>query len=316
MMLALLALGGAASRKASAVTCDFGPSETPIVVEQGGTEFGFDAVVTGATDLWVFTFWVQNPTDGTGTVKPHVSAITQGGWWDEEFEAHDHTDYWTVGGNPPETETGTPKSGTGALAHITVNYAGIDPDSYPATYTLTFPDDYEKLSLVSYDLDPEKEPDNHEVTVTNLVIQVLASQAPTPNPMTWAAVPYAASTTRIEMTATEATDNVTPTDQIEYRVDADGPGAETPWQTSRDFAFDGLGVNTPHTYAVQARDELDNQTAWSTPSVTVYTLANPPDSGTVGTVTSETIEVSWSANGNPGYTRYVARSPRRPTPSA
>jgi hypothetical protein len=88
---------------------------------------------------------------------------------------------------------------------------------------------------------------------------------PTPDPMTWASAPAAASSSQIDMTATTATDP----SGVQYFFDetTGGPGAtDSGWQTSASYSDTGLDADTQYTYRVQARDMSINQnaTAWST----------------------------------------------------
>ncbi|MFC1806672.1 hypothetical protein ACFL09_06825, partial [Planctomycetota bacterium] len=184
LLLALVAAWAAAPTEAAAPAATFTPSPATVTVEEGGSQFEVDIMVSGGVELWAFSFWAINPTDGPGTVKPTITSITKGSWWDDEFASNDLTTKWTVIGNPPPAsgETGTPKTGTGAVAHVTVSYAGVDP----GTYTMTFPNDQQQLSLVSYDLSPANEPLDHDpVNVTSLQITVLGAQPPDPSPMEW-----------------------------------------------------------------------------------------------------------------------------------
>jgi len=86
--------------------------------------------------------------------------------------------------------------------------------------------------------------------------------APTPDPMTWATVPYAVSSSSISMIATTATD----ASGVEYSFDCTaGGGHDSDWQDSSTYTDTGLSASTQYTYKVQARDKSTNQnaTAWS-----------------------------------------------------
>ena len=88
---------------------------------------------------------------------------------------------------------------------------------------------------------------------------------PTPDPMTWASVPAAASSSQIDMTATTASDP----SGVEYSFDetSGNPGAtDSGWQASASYSDIGLDADTQYCYRVQARDQSVNQnaTAWST----------------------------------------------------
>ncbi len=86
---------------------------------------------------------------------------------------------------------------------------------------------------------------------------------PTPNPMTWAILPYATGSTSIAMTATTATDP----SGVEYFFDCTTTGGhDSTWQAGTSYTDTGLSPSTQYTYRVQARDKSVNQnaTGWST----------------------------------------------------
>jgi hypothetical protein len=74
---------------------------------------------------------------------------------------------------------------------------------------------------------------------------------PTPNPMTWASVPAAASDSSISMTATTATD---PSGVEYYFTCASGGGNDSVWQSSASYTDSGLSPGKTYTYTVKARD--------------------------------------------------------------
>ncbi len=89
--------------------------------------------------------------------------------------------------------------------------------------------------------------------------------APSPNPMTWAIMPYATSTSSIAMTATIATDPC----GVEYQFDetsGNPGGTDSGWQPGTSYTDFGLSVSTQYCYRVRARDQSVNQntTAYST----------------------------------------------------
>ncbi|MHC5200411.1 MAG: fibronectin type III domain-containing protein [Planctomycetota bacterium] len=90
--------------------------------------------------------------------------------------------------------------------------------------------------------------------------------APTPNPMTWATVPYGYTATSIRMVATTASDQ----SGVEYRFEetsGNPGGSDSGWQDSETYTDTGLSPSTQYCYRVQARDKSDNENAggWSTP---------------------------------------------------
>ncbi len=89
------------------------------------------------------------------------------------------------------------------------------------------------------------------------------TNAPSPDPMTWATEPSATGTTSISMTATTATD----TSGVEYYFDCTaGGGNDSSWQDSTTYEDTGLDPNTQYTYKIKARDKSSNQneTGYST----------------------------------------------------
>ncbi|MHC4865966.1 MAG: Calx-beta domain-containing protein [Planctomycetota bacterium] len=101
------------------------------------------------------------------------------------------------------------------------------------------------------------------------------SNAPTPDPMTWATVPYSTGTTSISMTATTATDE----SGVEYYFECTaGGGHDSGWQDGTIYDDTALNPSTQYTYRVQARDKSTNQnaTAWST-AESATTDTPPPD---------------------------------------
>ena len=86
---------------------------------------------------------------------------------------------------------------------------------------------------------------------------------PTPDPMTWATVPYATGSSSIAMVATTATD----ASGVEYYFSCiSGGGHDSGWQAGTSYEDTGLQSATQYCYTVKARDKSTNlnQTAEST----------------------------------------------------
>ncbi len=124
---------------------------------------------------------------------------------------------------------------------------------------------------------------------------------PSPDPMTWAEVPYATRSTSISMTASAATDP----SGVEYYFECTaGGGHSSGWQDSPVYEDVELTPNTLYSYRVQARDKSvkQNTTAFSDPaSATTLSLGilpgqatnpNPPDGAAAN---RKTVILSWLA---------------------
>ena len=110
--------------------------------------------------------------------------------------------------------------------------------------------------------------------------------APTPNPATFSAVPAAVDSLSVTMTATTGTDGTNP--PVAYFFDetsGNSGGSDSGWIPSPTYVDAGLTPNTAYTYRVKIRDNVLNETAYSsTASATTLPTA-------VGTVNIETTNV-------------------------
>ena len=88
---------------------------------------------------------------------------------------------------------------------------------------------------------------------------------PSPNPMTWAVAPYAASSTSVSMTATTASD---PSGVEYYFACVAGGGHDSGWQAAPTYTDTGLTPGIEYTYQAKARDKSPNlnETAFSIPA--------------------------------------------------
>lgn len=97
----------------------------------------------------------------------------------------------------------------------------------------------------------------------NLIPIPAETAAPTPNPMTFIAMPTALSSSSILMTATTASDD----SGVEYFFDciSGAGGHDSGWQDSPTYTDKGLNPNTQYAYRVAVRDKSinQNQTAFS-----------------------------------------------------
>ncbi|NIP56420.1 MAG: hypothetical protein GWO10_14815 [candidate division Zixibacteria bacterium] len=120
---------------------------------------------------------------------------------------------------------------------------------------------------------------------------------PTPDPMTWATLPYATGSSSIRMVATTASD---PSGVEYYFTCTAGGGNDSGWQDSDEYEDTGLSPETTYTYTVKARDKSGNQneTAVSSAESAVTDPAGPePD------MYVNDIEMSWRQGGRKYYGR-------------
>jgi len=121
--------------------------------------------------------------------------------------------------------------------------------------------------LLSEDLDRNGMVDfaDFAIFVENWRPRPPAPQPPIPNPMTWATLPYAASTTAISMKATTATS--TDGSGVEYYFNCNTPGGhDSGWQDGTNYTDTGLTANTEYSYSVKARNKANHiETQYSHP---------------------------------------------------
>jgi hypothetical protein len=89
---------------------------------------------------------------------------------------------------------------------------------------------------------------------------------PTPNPATWATVPYATGIDTVSMTATTGTDDTGPVEYYFNETSSNPGGNDSTWQTIPTYTDTGLSPNTQYTYTVQMRDALHNTGTISSPA--------------------------------------------------
>ncbi|MHC4575571.1 MAG: Calx-beta domain-containing protein, partial [Planctomycetota bacterium] len=97
---------------------------------------------------------------------------------------------------------------------------------------------------------------------------------PSPDPMTWATLPYSTGTTSIAMVAWTASD----ISGVEYYFTCtSGGGNNSGWQDSTLYEDTGLSPSTQYCYSVQARDKSANQNATASSSAECATTETPLD---------------------------------------
>ena len=97
--------------------------------------------------------------------------------------------------------------------------------------------------------------ENKEIIDSFTLVGATDEDAPTPNPMEWAMVPTA-DTTSIAMVAAEATD---PSGVEYYFTCAAGGGHDSGWQDSTEYTDTDIAPGATYTYTVKARDKSLNR---------------------------------------------------------
>jgi len=92
------------------------------------------------------------------------------------------------------------------------------------------------------------------------------TQPPTPNPATWATVPYAVSSSEISMTATTGSDASPPVEYFFDETSGNPGGSDSEWQLNPEYTDSGLDPDTEYTYTVTMRDSLLNTGTASSPA--------------------------------------------------
>jgi hypothetical protein len=106
------------------------------------------------------------------------------------------------------------------------------------------------------------------------------TNAPVPNPMTWASAPSAVNYASITMTATTATDDNSPPVQYYFECTTDGTKTSG-WQSGTTYLATGLTPLTSYSFRVKARDNVLNETGWSS-TLSASTPAQPTDINIIG----------------------------------
>jgi len=112
---------------------------------------------------------------------------------------------------------------------------------------------------------------------------------PSPDPMTWATVPYATGSTSIAMVATTASD---PSGVEYYFTCTAGGGNNSGWQDSTSYEDTGLTADTQYTYTVTARDKSVAQN--STGPSTAASATTDAEVGDVVTITKAEFNIGKS----------------------
>jgi hypothetical protein len=174
---------------------------------------------------------------------------------------------------------------TYTLSNVTHGTAAMLSDGHTARFTQAA--GYWGLAAFTYTVNDGR--------VASETVSVLAqggaggdATAPTPNPMTWATVPYALSASSIGMVATTATDA---SGVAYYFACTLGGGHDSGWQSGTTYTDTGLAAGTTYRYRVLAHDLSANlnETGWSTEaSATTQSAQAAPTYVGTGTMASGT----------------------------
>ena len=148
-----------------------------------------------------------------------------------------------------------------------VNFRG-----FHGTYEITLIKAGETNEIYEIELEPGSTTQQF-ILDTNFTGGPPDTNAPTPDPMTWATTPIATGPYTITMTATTATDP----QGVQYFFDCITTGGhDSGWQDSPTYIDSGLNPSTQYTYQVKARDKSPNynETGWSS---TQFAITYPPD---------------------------------------
>jgi hypothetical protein len=102
------------------------------------------------------------------------------------------------------------------------------------------------------------------------------TEAPTPDPATFAIAPGADSDTAISMTATTGTDATGPVEYYFAETSGSPGGNDSGWQTSPSYTDSGLTASTQYTYTVQMRDSVTPPNVGTSSSSVNATTNDPP----------------------------------------
>jgi len=126
---------------------------------------------------------------------------------------------------------------------------------------------------------------------------------PEPDPMTWETPPYSVDSNTISMTATQAVDDYSGFG-VEYYFECSmGAGSDSGWSTDRNY-IDSVSDLDTYCYQVRARDELLNETGWSSEICVTISggggqepdAPNPPSGLTATAISSVQIDLAWTDN--------------------
>jgi autotransporter-associated beta strand protein len=158
---------------------------------------------------------------------------------------------------------GASLAGTATTAPYTVNLGALANGTYTIYATVTDSAGTATSATNSFTVAPD-------------------TTAPTPNPMTFAVAPATAGATSISMTATTATDALSPPVQY-YFENANNTASNSGWISSPTWTNTGLTTGTTYFYHVKARDSATppNVTGWSS---VFFAVPSEPT-------------VTWDANG-------------------
>jgi hypothetical protein len=157
-------------------------------------------------------------------------------------------------------------------ANITDLAGDVNFRGFHGTYEITLSKAGETNEIYEIELEPGSTTQQF-ILNTNFIGGPPDTNAPTPDPMTWATTPIATGPYTITMTATTAADP----HGVQYYFDCiTAGGHDSGWQDSPTYIDSGLNPSTQYTYQVKARDKSPNhnETGWSSAQ---FAVTYPPD---------------------------------------
>ena len=250
-----------------------------------------DGPASGGTDVTAPTPNPMTFATAPNNIGSHSVAMVASVATDTENGVEYYFTCTAGGGNDSGWQTGTSYTDTGLAGGIQYSYTVTAKDT-SANQNATAPS-----AAASATTDAE-------------------SGIPTPDPMTWAVLPFATGSSSISMTATTASD---PSGVEYYFANTAGGGNDSGWQDSSTYEDTGLATSSEYTYTVTVRDKSAANNTTGTSSAASATTASdvnillPANGGNLVSFTAEygggysaahltngvTAENGWATPANP-----------------
>jgi len=226
-----------------------GTEAYPRIIDNGTVNTGWSWYVVESDLSMKFMFYA------TGSVQSNANMVVDDTWTRVAFVYDDATGTYTFYKDGVAHGTGSVSGSLSNTADLAIGHRHFDTARH-------FKGSIDEVRV--YDIALTQ----GEVDALDDEAPTGDTNAPTPDPMTFATAPDAVvgSYTSIVMTASTATD--AEDNGVEYYFDATDGGNDSGWQASTTYTDTGLTPNTTYTYRVKARDLSDNlnETAYSSTS--------------------------------------------------